>query len=114
MSYDQRRQLCTVVFAAASSAALTPHGSGSPSPVIDLVRKAAAIRRLAPPDGTQPPWSPLDIACADERREAFGFTSQRLLFATRTTSNLRSLADGSSGGVPPVRVAATIDGFPTT
>jgi hypothetical protein len=90
------------------------NGSAAPPQVIDVVRDTAAIRQLSLPNGTLAPWSPLNIAYVDERREVFGFTPERLLLAARAASDLRALADTVVGAVPHARLTATIEGFPTT
>lgn len=90
------------------------NGSAAPPQVIDVVRDTAAVRQLFLPNGTPAPWSPLNIAYVDERREVFAFTPERLLLAARAASDLRALADTVVAGVPHARLTATIEGFPTT
>jgi len=81
----------------------------------DIVQKDAAIRRFpAGPDGTIPPFAPLNIAYVDERKELFAFAPERLLLAARAASDLRALSDTTMLGLPHARVSATVDGFPTT
>jgi hypothetical protein len=81
----------------------------------DVVQKDAAIRRFPPgPDGTLPPFAPLNTAYVDERKEVFAFAPERLLLAARAASDLRVLADTTMLGLPHARVSATVDGFPTT
>jgi len=80
----------------------------------DIVQKDAGIRRIPNPDGTFAPWAPINIAYIDERKEIFAFAPERLLLAARAASDLRALSDTSIAGLPHARVAATIDGFPTT
>ena len=81
----------------------------------DVVQKDAAIRRFpANPDGTQPPFAPLNIAYVDERKEMFAFAPERLLLAARAAADLRVLADTTMQGLPHARVSATVDGFPAT
>jgi len=81
----------------------------------DIVQKDAAIRRFpANPDGTQPPFAPLNVAYVDERKELFAFAPERLLIAARAAADLRVLPDTTMLGLPHARVQATIDGFPAT
>jgi hypothetical protein len=80
----------------------------------DIVQKDAGIRRIPNPDGTFAPWSPINIAYIDERKEIFAFAPERLLLAARTASDLRTLPDTTIAGQPHARVTATVDGFPTT
>ena len=81
----------------------------------DIVQKDAGIRRFPPqPDGTASPWTPINIAYIDERKEVFAFAPERLLLAARGASDLRALPDTSIAGRPHARVRATIGGFPTT
>lgn len=90
------------------------NGTNAPPQVIDVVRDSAAIRQFTLPGGSQAPWSPLNIAYVDERREVFAFTPERLLLSARAASDLRALGDTTIGGRPHLRLVATIDGFPTT
>jgi hypothetical protein len=80
----------------------------------DVVQADAAIRRLPKPDGTLAPWTPLNIAYTDERKELFAFAPERLLLAARDARDLRALADTSLAGKPHARVSATVAGFPAT
>ena len=81
----------------------------------DVVQKDVAIRRFpANPDGTQPPFAPLNIAYVDERKEVFAFAPERLLLAARAAGDLRVQSDTTITGLPHARVSATVDGFPTT
>jgi hypothetical protein len=83
--------------------------------MIDIVQKDAGIRRLPPsPDGTASPWSPINIAYIDERKEVFAFAPERLLLAAHAASDLRALSDTTIAGQSHARLRATIDGFPTT
>jgi len=81
----------------------------------DIVRKDAGIRRLPPKaDGTASPWSPINVAYVDERKEIFAFAAERLLLAARAASDLRALSDTTIAGQSHARLSATIEGFPTT
>jgi hypothetical protein len=81
----------------------------------DIVQKEVGIRRFPPkPDGTASPWTPINVAYLDERREVFAFAPERLLLAARTASDLRLLSDTTITGQPHARVSATIDGFAAT
>lgn len=89
---------------------------GGPSlrEMTDIVQKDAGIRRIPNPDGTFQPWSPINIAYVDERKELFAFAPERLLLGARGASDLRALPDTTIAGLPHARVSATVDGFPTT
>jgi len=81
----------------------------------DIVQKDAGIRRFPPkPDGTASPWSPINVAYIDERKEVFAFAPERLLLAAHAASDLHALSDTTIAGQPHARLSATIDGFPTT
>jgi hypothetical protein len=80
----------------------------------DIVQKDAGIRRIPNPDGTFQPWSPINIAYIDERKEIFAFAPERLLLTARASSDLRTLPDTTIAGLAHARVSATVDGFPTT
>jgi hypothetical protein len=81
----------------------------------DIVQKDAGIRRFPPkPDGTASPWTPINVAYIDERKEVFAFAPERLLLAARGASDLRALPDTTIAGQSHARLNATIDGFPTT
>jgi hypothetical protein len=81
----------------------------------DVVQKDAGIRRLPPkPDGTASPWTPINVAYIDERKEVFAFAAERLLLAAHAASDLRALSDTTIAGQPHARLSATIAGFPTT
>ena len=80
----------------------------------DIVQKDAGIRRIPNPDGTFQPWSPINIAYIDERKELFAFAPERLLLTARAASDLRTLSDTIIAGLAHARVSATVDGFPTT
>ncbi len=81
----------------------------------DIVRKDVGIRRFPPqPDGAASPWTPINIAYIDERKEIFAFAPERLLLGARNASDLRGLPDTTIAGQPHARVSATVDGFPTT
>jgi len=81
----------------------------------DIVQKDAGIRRFPPqPDGTTSPWTPINVAYIDERKEVFAFAPERLLLAAHAAGDLRALSDTTIAGQPHARLSATIDGFPTT
>ena len=81
----------------------------------DIVQKDAGIRRFPPnPDGTASPWTPINVAYIDERKEVFAFAPERLLLAARAAGDLRALPDTTIAGQSHARLSATIDGFPTT
>jgi len=81
----------------------------------DIVQKDVGIRRFPPqPDGTASPWTPINIAYIDERKEVFAFAPERLLLAARTASDLRALPDTTIAGQPHARLGATVDDFPVT
>lgn len=81
----------------------------------DIVQKDVGIRRVPPqPDGTASPWTPINVAYIDERREIFAFAPERLLLAARAARDLRALPDTTIAGQPHARLSATVDGFPAT
>jgi len=81
----------------------------------DIVQKDAGIRRFPPtPDGAASPWSPINVAYIDERKEVFAFAPERLLLAAHAASDLRALSDTTIAGQSHARLSATIDGYPTT
>jgi hypothetical protein len=76
--------------------------------ITDVVRDSVAIRQS---NGS---WAPLNVAYVDERRELFTFAAERVLLEGREASDLRILSDTTIGGMAHARVAATINGYPTT
>jgi hypothetical protein len=76
--------------------------------ITDVVRDSVAIRRM------NDAWAPLNVAYVDERRELFTFAPERVLLYARDAADLRALGDTTIGAVVHARVAATVNGFPTT
>lgn len=76
--------------------------------ITDIVRDSVAARRF---NGA---WSPLSVAYVDERRELFAFAPERVLLLARAATDLRLERDTLIAGVRHARLAATLDGFPST
>lgn len=82
--------------------------------IVDLVRDSVAARFMPTGPSAPPAWGPLNITYVDERRELFTFAPERLLLAARRAPDLRGLPDTTIGYGTYVRLAATIDRYPTT
>jgi len=85
-------------------------GAGPLREMTDVVSDSVSIRLLPSANG----WSPLSIAYVDERREVFAFSPERVLVLARDGGESRVLSDTSVGGIAHARIAARVDGFPTT
>lgn len=88
--------------------------SANAAPLIDVVRDTIASRFSSPAAGAPGSWAPLSLAYVDERRELFAFAAERLLPALRADPAIRLLADTTINGQPHGRIAAVVDGWPTT
>lgn len=89
-------------------------GGGPAMSIVDLVRDTIAARYAPTSAAGAMAWAPLNLAYVDERRELFAFAPERLVLTLRHDKALRALPDTTLDGEAHARLAATVDGWPTT